>query len=422
MTSVCDQASQVTLSTLAQHQRELLHTLELETLRARAGSEAGLPIDVAAASDQSAAGGSRDIGAAPPAGATYMSAVATFSQDPASLKKEEGLGVQGRDLVGAEAAGRQRQRAEAAIGQATLEQKMEGLRLTMQRYATVGQELLGLQVEVARQQTLDAQNRARIEELERINSATNASLQSALVLNEERVEEFKTEILQHQRLAAALEIQLEAVKKEGEEALGFVHAECQRLRKALADAVEREQARYSAEGSERQEQKKEAAALAANYQAALKRIAKLDLEVQIAVMEAQAERNATQGLRDEVEVCERFVFFQQGPRGECIAMIYYFRAVNSLCGADAYISCVLFTRLPGCTSTRLVRSRSRFLLSCRGSACLRAISQCSRPTSNPGRWPTSRKSGRRTSARLRCRSISTISKPRQPCRKRASER
>ncbi len=82
-----------------------------------------------------------------------------------------------------------------------------------------------------------ARNRARIEELERINSATNASLQSALVLNEERVEEFKTEILQHQRLDAALEIQLEAVKKEGEEALGFVHAECQRLRKAVADAA-----------------------------------------------------------------------------------------------------------------------------------------------------------------------------------------
>jgi hypothetical protein len=145
ITFACDQASQVTLSTLAQHQRELLHTLELETLRARAGSEAGLPIDISATSDQStasAAGGSREIWAAPPAGSTYTSAVATFAQ----------LGGQGRDLGSAEEvpAGRQRQRVEAAIGQATLEQKMEGLRLTMQRYATVGQELLGLQVEVAR--------------------------------------------------------------------------------------------------------------------------------------------------------------------------------------------------------------------------------------------------------------------------------
>jgi predicted TIM-barrel fold metal-dependent hydrolase len=153
-----------------------------------------------------------------------------------------------------------------------------------------------------RQQTLDAQNRAKIAELERLNSATNASLQSALVLNQERVNEFKTEILQHERLAAALQIQLDSVKKEGEEALAFVHAECQRLRKALADAVEREQARHGAEDTERQDHRKEAAALAANYQAALKRIAKLDLELQISVMEAQAERNATQGLRDEVNV------------------------------------------------------------------------------------------------------------------------
>ena len=52
---------------------------------------------------------------------------------------------------------------QSTIGQATLEQKMEGLRLTMQRYAVVGQDMLGLEVEVARLKTIDAQNAAKIQ-------------------------------------------------------------------------------------------------------------------------------------------------------------------------------------------------------------------------------------------------------------------
>ena len=51
------------------------------------------------------------------------------------------------------------------------------------------------------------------QELERINSSVKASLQSALVLNQDRVKEYEAEIMQHQRLASGACIRATSLKK-----------------------------------------------------------------------------------------------------------------------------------------------------------------------------------------------------------------
>ena len=138
---------------LGQHQRELLHTLELETLRARTGPETGLPIAL------------KGAGAALPSeGTTYAGVVAMMSRDLGKAPAPGRAGAEGKWEGEAQGAHRPEWSiGQSTIGQATLEQKMEGLRLTMQRYATVGQDMLGLEVEVARLKTIDAQNAAKIQ-------------------------------------------------------------------------------------------------------------------------------------------------------------------------------------------------------------------------------------------------------------------
>ncbi len=132
-----DQAAQVTMRSLAKHHRELLHNLEVETLKARAAATAG---------EEGAADKERKRAAGAPAGAP---------------------GVYG---------GPADKQAALVGGVATLLARIEGLRQTMQKYAVVGEEMLGKDVDIARLKTCDVQSRSSILALEAANSSLKAQV------------------------------------------------------------------------------------------------------------------------------------------------------------------------------------------------------------------------------------------------------
>ena len=105
---------------------------------------------------------------------------------------------------------------------------------------------------------------------------------------------------QYALLAVALEVQVQTLKQEDAERATQATAEMSRLRTLLTEALQTTHTAEAEEGAAKKRLMATADALAAENQAALKRVAKLELELQIAVMEAQAERTATQGLRDEI--------------------------------------------------------------------------------------------------------------------------
>ena len=149
--------TQVTLRTLTQHQRELLHALEIETLQVRAG-------DDSKATD------------------AYLSAVG-------ALQGDSGAGaaaVHGHDAVaantgvtnagGAAAGGAHTGTSGGAqtLRHASLEQRIQGLRQTFQRYAVVDQRILQLEVEIGRLRGTEAQQQAMIAALEQVTHTSAA--------------------------------------------------------------------------------------------------------------------------------------------------------------------------------------------------------------------------------------------------------
>ncbi|EKX47626.1 hypothetical protein GUITHDRAFT_137393 [Guillardia theta CCMP2712] len=183
-----------------------------------------------------------------------------------------------------------------------LEQRVEGLKRALEHYSSFSQDVVAFQVESSGLKARIAQLEAEKEGLVRQLTETRSQLVVSKMMRDERIKDYQSEKQLLQTVIESQKSQIKSMQLEGEEALSLAEHECRRLRQEHSEALRSAKELLEKERNESAALRQENQQLNLKFENALKRISKLDLELQMAENQYDAEKAIDEHLKAEINV------------------------------------------------------------------------------------------------------------------------